>query len=102
MLAALATSAWAQSAPATGTLRGQVVDPSGAVVANAAVAVLQSGGPTRSATTNRSGGYEIGNLPPGKYTITAWHEPDDTQTQEVTITGSETKTVNFVFKLKPY
>ncbi len=61
----------AQSSPATGTLRGQVTDPSGAVVANAAVAVLVSGGQTHSATSNRSGNYEVGNLPPGKYTVTA-------------------------------
>ncbi len=66
----LAASAWAQPA-AMGTLRGQVADPSGAMVGNAAVAVLQSGGPTHSATTNRNGGYEIANLPPGKYTVTA-------------------------------
>ena len=60
-----------QSSATTGTLRGQVTDPSGAVVANAAVAVLVSGGPTHLATTNRSGNYEIGNLAPGKYTVTA-------------------------------
>ncbi len=53
-----------------------MTDPSGAVVANATVAVLisggqVSGGQTHSATTNRSGGYEIGNLSPGKYTVTA-------------------------------
>ena len=61
----------AQSAAGTGTLRGQVTDPSGAVVAGAAIAVLQSGGATHSATSTRTGGYEIGNLPPGKYTVTA-------------------------------
>src|ERR1039458_6416424 len=61
----------AQSSATTGTLRGQVTDPSGAVVTNATVAVLVSGGQTHSATTNRSGGYEIGNLAPGKYTVTA-------------------------------
>ncbi len=60
-----------QSSATTGTLRGQVTDPSGAVVANASVAVLVSGGQTHSATTNRTGGYEIGNLAPGKYTVTA-------------------------------
>ncbi|MGD0414604.1 MAG: carboxypeptidase regulatory-like domain-containing protein [Terriglobales bacterium] len=60
-----------QSPATTGTLRGQVTDPSGAVVANAAVAVLVSGGQTHSATTNRTGAYEIGNLAPGKYTVTA-------------------------------
>jgi hypothetical protein len=75
----LAAPAWAQSpaqsstpsSTTTGTLRGQVTDPSGAVVANAAVAVLVSGGPTHSATTGKTGNYEIGNLPPGLYTVTA-------------------------------
>ena len=61
----------AQSQATTGILRGQVTDPSGAVVTNATVAVLVSGGPTHSATTNRSGAYEIGNLVPGRYTVTA-------------------------------
>jgi Carboxypeptidase regulatory-like domain len=61
----------AQPSTSTGTLRGQVTDPSGAVVSNATVAVLVSGGQTHSATSNRSGNYEIGNLPPGKYTVTA-------------------------------
>ena len=77
-LPGLAAPAWAQSPAAasatttpTGTLRGQVTDPSGAVVQNAAVAVLVPGGTPHSVTTNRSGGYEIGNLAPGKYTVTA-------------------------------
>jgi Carboxypeptidase regulatory-like domain/TonB dependent receptor len=70
-LIGLAAPASAQSSAATGTLRGQVTDPSGAVVTNATVAALVSGGQTHSVTTNRSGGYEIGNLAPGKYTVTA-------------------------------
>lgn len=70
-LFALGPPARAQSVPATGTLRGQVLDPSGAVVANATVTVMQTGGATHSVATNRNGGFEIGNLPPGKYTITA-------------------------------
>jgi Carboxypeptidase regulatory-like domain len=71
LVAALAASGWAQSAPATGTLRGTVLDPSGAVIANANVAASQSGGPARTTTSNSNGAYEIGNLPPGKYTVTA-------------------------------
>ena len=74
-LIGLAAPASAQSSTqpstTTGTLRGQVTDPSGAVVPNATVAVLVSGGQTHSATTNRTGSYEIGNLAPGKYTVTA-------------------------------
>jgi Carboxypeptidase regulatory-like domain len=69
--AAPSQSSTTRSSATTGALRGQVTDPSGAVVANAAVAVLTSGGPTHSATTNKTGNYEIGSLPPGKYTVTA-------------------------------
>jgi hypothetical protein len=69
ILVALGTSSWAQTT--TGTLRGQVTDPSGAVVTNATVAVRAPGGQTLSATTNRGGTYEIGSLAPGRYTVTA-------------------------------
>jgi hypothetical protein len=48
------------------------------------------------------GGFSLPNLAPGKYTITAWHESYGDQTQDVTISGNETKTINFVFKAKPY
>ena len=69
-LTALAVCASAQSA-GTGTLRGQVVDPSGAVVPNATIAVIQSGGQPHSAKTSNNGNYELGNLAPGNYTVTA-------------------------------
>jgi plastocyanin len=49
-----------------------------------------------------SGTFKLPNLPPGKYTITAWHEDYGTQTADVTITGDETKDVNFTFKAKAY
>ena len=48
------------------------------------------------------GGFKLPNLPPGKYTITAWHESYGTKTADVTITGNETKDVNFSFTAKPY
>jgi hypothetical protein len=54
------------------------------------------------AITAGDGEFKLPNLPPGNYTITAWHESYGEQTQQVTITGSESKAVNFVFKAKPY
>jgi hypothetical protein len=54
------------------------------------------------AISSRDGGFSLSNLPPGKYTVTAWHESYGEQTQDVTISGNETKSVNFVFKAKPY
>jgi hypothetical protein len=62
---------FAQDQAATGTLHGTVTDPSGAVVTNAAVATVTPDGKTLSAVTNKSGVYEIKNLAPGKYTVTA-------------------------------
>ena len=54
------------------------------------------------AVSDGSGEFKLPNLPPGKYTLTAWHESYGTQTQEVTISGNETKSANFVFTAKPY
>jgi Carboxypeptidase regulatory-like domain len=54
------------------------------------------------AVTSDGGTFSLANLPPGKYTITAWHESYGDQSQEVTISGNETKPINFVFKAKPY
>jgi Carboxypeptidase regulatory-like domain len=54
------------------------------------------------AVTGADGSFTIAGLPPGKYTLTAWQEHMGTQTADVTITGSETQKVNFVFKATPY
>jgi hypothetical protein len=54
------------------------------------------------AISGGDGGFTLPNLPPGKYTVTAFHESYGDQSQEVTISGSETKTVSFTFKAKPY
>src|ERR1700741_4511087 len=53
----------------TGTLRGQVTDPSGAAVADAALVATNAGGQAATASTNRDGIYELKNLAPGKYSL---------------------------------
>ncbi len=50
------------------------------------------------ATTDDSGNYTIENVPPGSYTVKAWHEPDETQTAKVTVTAGGSATANFTFK----
>jgi uncharacterized protein (DUF2141 family) len=54
------------------------------------------------AVTGDSGSFSLTSLPPGKYTITAWHESFGEQSQDVTISASETRTINFVFRAKPH
>jgi hypothetical protein len=52
------------------------------------------------ATTDANGTYTINNVPPGNYTLTAWHEPDQTQTQKVTVAAGKPGTADFTFKTK--
>ncbi|MGB9434955.1 MAG: carboxypeptidase regulatory-like domain-containing protein [Candidatus Acidiferrum sp.] len=54
------------------------------------------------AVSDQDGAFELKDLPPGKYTLTAWQEEYGSQSQEVTISGGENKTVNFTFKVLPY
>ena len=49
------------------------------------------------AVTGTDGSFSLKGLPPGTYTIEAWHEKYGTQTAAVTVTGAETKTSDFTF-----
>jgi plastocyanin len=49
------------------------------------------------AVSAANGSFTISGLPPGTYTIEAWHEKFGTQTATVTIAGTESKTQNITF-----
>jgi hypothetical protein len=70
----LSLFAFASNLPAqapTGGLHGVVTDPSGAVIAKAAVRLTNAGGASLDATTNRDGIYEFKDLAPGAYSLKA-------------------------------
>lgn len=52
------------------------------------------------AVTGDDGSFTIDKLPPGNYTIEAWHENLGTQTQQVTVDANGTATVNIAFPPK--
>lgn len=74
LLSLVAIPCHAQTNP-TGTLSGTVLDSSNAVVAGAAVQLLETRtGTTYQTTSGADGHFLIGNLPPGTYTVTVSHE----------------------------
>jgi plastocyanin len=53
------------------------------------------------ALTGDDGQFTLPDLPPGHYTITAWHETYGTQSKEITVGSGELQAVNFSFAAKP-
>ncbi|MGH7465052.1 MAG: carboxypeptidase regulatory-like domain-containing protein [Longimicrobiales bacterium] len=49
------------------------------------------------AVSGEDGAFSIGNLPPGTYTVEAWHEEYGTQTQEVTLGPDASQAITFTF-----
>jgi|HubBroStandDraft_6_1064221.scaffolds.fasta_scaffold11934_3 plastocyanin len=50
------------------------------------------------AVTDKDGKFEVKDLPPGTYTISAWQEKLGTQTEKITIGTGESKSLDFSFK----
>lgn len=50
------------------------------------------------AVTDKEGHFNLKDLPPGTYTITAWQEKLGTSMQKITVGAGESKTLDFTFK----
>jgi hypothetical protein len=53
----------------SGTLRGRVTDPTGAVIPQATITATGPGGQKSTAVTNNDGTFELNRLSPGTYTV---------------------------------
>ena len=69
LLLILLSPTWLLGQDATGTIRGQISDPSGAGVPAAKVVAVSSTGQVKSGTVHSDGTYEINGLAPGFYTV---------------------------------
>ena len=68
-LLSLVAGSFAQST--SGNIRGQIVDPQGAVVAGASITLRNKAtGAERTAISNADGGYTFASILPGIYTVT--------------------------------
>ena len=61
---------------------------------NAYVAVVEH---PYFAVTGEDGSFKLENLPPGSYTIEAWHENYEVMEQTITIGDNESKTLEFTY-----
>jgi plastocyanin len=50
------------------------------------------------AVTGAKGEYDLAGVPPGSYTVTAWHEKLPAQTAQVTVAAKTAATADFTFK----
>ncbi|MEO8025997.1 MAG: TonB-dependent receptor [Bryobacteraceae bacterium] len=94
-------AAFGQAAAINGTIEGTVTDPSGALVPNVQVSVLNTEtGFRRSATTNENGFYRVAVLPLGNYTVSteiAAFAP--TKRTDVVLNAGTTATVDIALGL---
>jgi hypothetical protein len=86
---------------ATTSVRGTVTDPSGAVVPDAKVTLLDSAtGQTITATSKASGEYSLTQIPPAKYTFTVTAGGFGKQTKTAELLVNQPATINFALHLE--
>ena len=54
------------------------------------------------AVTGKDGSFQLPHLPPGEYTVEAWHEKLGTMKQTIAVAAGEAKTMDFVFKARAH
>ena len=87
-------------AQASGSLHGKITDPSGAVIPNATVTAISSNGKQATVTSNDHGIYEIKDLSPGSYTVSAGAKGFATDTeQNVTVAAGQAQTFDFALAI---
>ena len=99
VLFAFAAALWAQS---SATVQGKVTDPAGGPLAGAQVSVNGDGG-SRTVSADKTGSFQIADLPPGHYRLTASldaYGPSDTK--EIDVRAGQTLTQNLRLAYLPY
>ena len=82
-----------------GSLHGQVLDQTGAVIPNAQITVKPANGKSVSATSDGIGAYAVRNLAPGKYTITVGEKGFRTSEQAIDVAPGENKKLDVTLEV---
>lgn len=98
VLSLLTTAAAAQTS--TGTIRGRITDPSGAVISQATVLAATADGRSVTVVTNHQGIYEFKGLAPGSYTVTAVAQGFATDQEEgVNVVAGQTQQLDIALQI---
>lgn len=83
----------------TGSLHGQVMDPSGAIIPGASV-VLSGSGKTVNTISGGTGNYKFNSIAPGRYSVTTTIDGfTPFELPEITIAPGQSKTLNIALSL---
>jgi hypothetical protein len=83
----------------SGRLRGQVTDPSGAVIPGATISLKSAGSPAMTTKSDGAGNYDIKVLPPGAYTVSVSAKGFTAATLPVEITAGQDKKLDFPLQI---
>ena len=97
LLLTTATLAVAQSA--TGTVRGTVADPSGALVPQAYITLSNTGGFSRKVKSTSAGAFELDHIAPGRYSLSADAKGFSPATDEVMVYADKVATDNLKLEI---
>src|ERR1022692_3001627 len=101
LLCILICCSFAYSQTATTSLRGVVKDPSGALVPDATVTLLNSSvNKTITGSTNSSGGYEFLQIPPAKYLISVTAQGLGSQSKTAELLVNQPATIDFKLSIE--
>jgi len=84
---------------ASGRLRGQITDPTGAVIPGASITVKNSSGLVVSATSDGAGSYDVKNLAPGKYTVSVTAKGFAPTKQEIEVVAGQEKKADIALEI---
>jgi hypothetical protein len=100
IICCLLISSFSLAQTATGSLKGKVADPSGAMISGATITAASAAGKKFTATSNGQGIYEIKSLAPGSYTVTASASGFNTDTeQNVSVVAGQAQPFDFALSV---
>jgi len=84
---------------ASGRLRGQVTDPSGAVIPGATISLKPTVGPAITAKSDGAGNYDFKAVPPGAYAVSVSAKGFTSATLSVEVAAGQDKKLDFPLQI---